>query len=35
VQNWSARTRILGNHIHHCGISGDINGVAQDCIDTD
>jgi len=35
IQIWSNATRILYNHIHHCGVQGDASGTAQDCIDTD
>lgn len=35
IQIWSNGTRILRNHIHHCGVQGDAGGTAQDCIDTD
>lgn len=35
VQIWSDGTKILRNHIYNCGVQGDVNGAAQDCIDTD
>lgn len=35
IQIWSNGTKILRNHIHHCGVLGDASGTAQDCIDSD